>query len=82
MYGVPALRPGAGDWSEGDAMSEGTYWFCLTHHKVEGEDGCRNQDRLGPYPTAEAASRALDKVAERNEEWDHDPKWNDDDLED
>ncbi|HET6697513.1 MAG TPA: hypothetical protein VFM50_09740 [Nocardioidaceae bacterium] len=54
------------------------YWFCLKHHEVEGEQGCRNADRLGPYPTREAASRALDKVEERNEDWEHDPKWNDD----
>ncbi len=54
------------------------FWFCLTHHEVEGEHGCRNQDRLGPYPTAADAARALDKVAERNEDWDNDPVWNDD----
>lgn len=54
------------------------FWFCLTHHEVEGEQGCRNQDRLGPYPTAEDAARALDKVAERNDDWDNDPAWNDD----
>jgi hypothetical protein len=58
------------------------YWFCLTHHVVEGEEGCRNQDRLGPYPSAEAAARALDTVAERNDAWDSDPAWNDDVLED
>ncbi len=59
-------------------MSENEYWFCLTHHAVEGTDGCKNADRLGPYPSAEEASRALDKVAERNEAWDNDPDWNDD----
>ncbi len=53
------------------------FWFCLTHHEVESGQGCRNQDRLGPYPTAEAAARALDRVAERNDEWDNDPQWND-----
>ena len=53
------------------------YFFCLKHHTVEGEDGCRAKDRLGPYDTEADASRALDKVAERNEEWDDDPKWND-----
>ena len=72
MYDGPAARRGV------HRMSDGKYWFCLTHHAVEGEDGCRNQDRLGPYATAEEASRALDKVQERNEEWDHDPSWNDD----
>ena len=59
-------------------MSENEYWFCLTHHAVEGRDGCKNSDRLGPYASAAEASRALEKVEERNEEWDNDPKWNDD----
>ena len=63
-------------------MSDAEYWFCLKHHTVEGEEGCRNADRLGPYGSAEAASRALDKVAERNEEWESDPDWNDEALED
>ncbi len=62
-------------------MSEGKFWFCLNHHTVEGEDGCRNADRLGPYDTADEASRALEKVEERNEEWDHDPRWNDEETE-
>jgi hypothetical protein len=58
------------------------YWWCLNHHAVEGPDGCRNSDRLGPYATAEEASRAMEKVEERNEEWDNDPKWNDEQQED
>ena len=61
---------------------EQKYWFCLVHHRVEGEEGCRNQDRLGPYATEEEAVHALDRVEERNEEWDNDPAWNDADLED
>lgn len=52
------------------------WYFCLEHHKVEGVDGCSAADRLGPYPTEEAAARALDTVAERNAEWDSDPGWN------
>jgi len=55
-----------------------TYWYCLNHHAVEGQDGCDLKDRLGPYDTEAEASRALEKVKERNEEWDNDPKWNDD----
>ena len=54
------------------------YWYCLTHQTVEPRDGCKNADRLGPYATREEASRAMDKVAERNESWDNDPDWNDD----
>ena len=61
---------------------EQEYWFCLKHHTVEGRDGCRNSDRLGPYTTAAEAERALDKVEERNEEWENDPRWNDDVEED
>jgi hypothetical protein len=57
------------------------YWFCLTHHRVEGEEGCRSADRLGPYPSEAAAARALETVQERNESWDNDPNWNDE-LED
>ena len=54
-----------------------SYWYCLKHHAVEGADGCKAKDRLGPYDSEAEAARALDKVEERNEEWDHDPKWND-----
>ena len=61
---------------------EEKYWFCLRHHTVEPQDGCAYQDRLGPYPTAAEAERALEKVAERNEAWDNDPNWNDELLED
>jgi hypothetical protein len=59
-------------------MSDSEYWYCLIHKTVEGRDGCRNSDRLGPYSSAAEASRALEKVEERNEEWDNDPVWNDD----
>ncbi len=53
------------------------YWYCLTHSKVEGEEGCPNKDRLGPYETEAEASRALEIAAERTEQWDNDPEWND-----
>ena len=54
------------------------YWYCLKHNAVEGADGCKSADRLGPYATQDEAARALEKVAERNETWDNDPDWNDD----
>ena len=58
------------------------YWFCVKHHAVETSPGmCPPIDRLGPYPTYDEAARALEKVEERNEEWDNDPRWNDE-LED
>ena len=58
------------------------YWFCVKHHRVEGAEGCKIIDRLGPYATEAEAARALQKVEERNEEWDNDPTWNDDDVDD
>ena len=59
-------------------MSE-QWFFCLKHHTVEPESGCKAADRLGPYDSQAEASRALEKVAERNEQWENDPAWNDDD---
>ena len=53
------------------------FYFCLKHRTAEGEDGCKAADRLGPYPSREEAEAALDKVQQRNEEWDNDPAWND-----
>lgn len=54
------------------------YWYCIKHSTVEPREGCKNADRLGPYPSEAEASRALEKVEERNEEWENDPNWNDD----
>ena len=54
------------------------WFYCLKHHAVEPESGCKAADRLGPYPTQTEAARALEKVQERNEAWDSDPDWNDD----
>ncbi len=56
---------------------EDQYWFCLKHHTVEEASGCKAADRLGPYASAAEASRALEKVEERNEAWDEDPRWQD-----
>jgi hypothetical protein len=33
---------------------------------------------LGPYRTREEAEHAMERVDERNEAWDNDPRWNDD----
>jgi hypothetical protein len=55
----------------GAAPGTGRWYFCVKHQTVEGEDGsCPGKDRLGPYPTREAAEHALDTVKERNREWD------------
>jgi hypothetical protein len=47
-----------------------SWWYCLKHGNVEQGPGCPGKDRLGPYATREEAEHALDRVQERNEEWD------------
>lgn len=53
------------------------YYFCLNHKTVEGKDGCKASDRLGPYGSKAEASQALETAADKTEAWDNDPKWND-----
>lgn len=57
-------------------MAEGWYW-CLAHKKAEpAEGGCANDQRMGPYPTAEEATHWKEKVEERNQVWeDEDRRW-------
>lgn len=62
-------------------MAEGEWYYCLLHHTVEPYEGCRSDDRLGPYPTRAEAEQALQHVSERNEEWETDPRFNDPDEE-
>lgn len=65
----------------GDDIGRNTAWFyCLKHRTVEREGECKATDRLGPYPTPEAAAGALASVHEREErieredrEWRGDP---------
>ena len=54
------------------------YYWCTDHSAVEGEDGCRMEVRLGPYPTATDAEHALQSVADRNTRLDaEDDAWED-----
>ena len=57
-----------------------SYWYCVKHKTVEsGVNVCPPIDRLGPFDTQEEAEHALEKAQERNEQWDNDPNWNDED---
>jgi hypothetical protein len=56
----------------------GDWYYCLEHQKVEEGPECPAKDRLGPYPTPEAAAHAFEAVEERNEEWETDPRWRND----
>lgn len=58
---------GTGPARLGDA--EGEWYYCFKHGKVEQRDECRRQDRMGPYPTREAAEHWREQVEARNEAW-------------
>ncbi len=53
------------------------WYYCIEHKTVEPKLGCRITTRIGPFPTREEAGKALERVAERNDEWESDPEWND-----
>ncbi|MFT4108483.1 hypothetical protein [Propionicimonas sp.] len=59
-------------------MAQGEWYYCLDHHAVEPYEGCRSATRLGPYATAADAANALARAQERNEDWENDPRFNDD----
>jgi hypothetical protein len=50
--------------------STGNWYWCLHHQRAEPEDGCPNSERLGPYPTREAAQDWKATTEARNKEWD------------
>ncbi len=52
------------------ADNEGKWYWNLDRHAVEPYEGDKAANRLGPYDTREEAEHALDKVRERNEQWD------------
>ena len=52
-----------------------SFWWCLTHGRVEGsggddDPGCANMDRLGPYDSREQAETALARTRTRTAEQD------------
>ena len=55
----------------------GQFYWCLFHHRVEtDDDSCPGKRLLGPFQTRAEAERAMEKVAERNAEWDaEDARW-------
>ncbi len=58
-------------------MGRGDWYYCLVHKKVEPYEACKAADRLGPYKSKAEAELALERVTEREEEWETDPRFND-----
>lgn len=55
------------------------WYYCIEHGTVERFGECPAKNRLGPYESLEAAQEALKLAQIRNERWDKDPAWNEDD---
>lgn len=59
-------------------MTDGEWWFNLKTHAVENDtDRAKAADRLGPYGSREEAERAMERVAQRNEQADSEDSWED-----
>lgn len=54
---------------------EEQWWYDLTTKQaVRGKKVGKAADRLGPYGSREEAEQAMERVAERNEEWEQDDR--------
>lgn len=52
------------------ADESGEFWFNVATKQVEEGHRSSWQDLMGPYPTREAAARALEQAAARTKSWD------------
>ncbi|KNE82341.1 MULTISPECIES: hypothetical protein [Streptomyces] len=59
------------------AGKAGEWYYCLKHGKVEEGPECPAKDRMGPYASRPEAEHAMETAAERNTEWETDPRWHD-----
>lgn len=68
----------------GAGMEQPQFWYNTRTGKVEtNEDKGQSADLLGPFPTAEEASQALEVARRRTEAWDEeDRRWRDGDEDD
>lgn len=57
-------------------MAESQWYWCLTHNTVEQGEVCRAANRMGPYPTKEAARNWKTSHEDRQETWEEeDERW-------
>ncbi len=57
----------------------GEWWFCMEHRRPERYEDTDSTNRIGPWPTEEAAARALETIHEREKAYDkEDSEWNGD----
>lgn len=59
-----------------DAVSARQFWYNATTGEVEEGRQSPWTHRMGPYPTREAAQQALERAADRTQDWDEeDRRW-------
>ena len=66
------------------ATADGGGWYwCVQHGRVEGEDdACAADDRMGPYPSEDAARNWRQLAEAREEKWKADDRaWSGEDDE-
>ena len=62
--------------SSTEGTGGGDFWFNPSTHEVEEGRVSAWTDRMGPYPTREAAEQALSTARRRSESWDaEDRRW-------
>lgn len=62
---------------------DGEWFWCLRHQRAERRGACRAADRLGPYPSPEAAADWQEVHGRREERWEEeDRRWNGEDDDD
>lgn len=62
-------------------MSDEQWYWCLTHKTVERGAACRATDRMGPYPSRQAALDWQSSHESRADTWEQEDRdweeWND-----
>ena len=54
----------------------GTYWFCVTHRRVETFEHLDSSDRIGPFDNSSDAADALETIKKREKAYEiEDSKW-------
>lgn len=51
-------------------MTDSSWFWCMKHSRAESPPDVREEQRLGPYPTREAAQSWRETVQARNEQED------------
>ncbi|TFI23396.1 hypothetical protein E4P36_26720 [Streptomyces sp. 4R-3d] len=77
QHGGQRKEPTMALFKKRTAGKPGEWYYCLQHKRVEEGPDCPAKDRFGPYASKREAENAMETAAERNQEWETDPRWHD-----